>query len=177
MVSVPSAFGCEGGIVLTGTRTAGYPNEFIFLHQCTSIENYGYAWGCGDYTNCSNTDSLFKLQIGGVQQFNISGKASSHPASTASASSASHTTACPQAKSSTNSSGGNNDAVVGAAVGVPLGILMLVGWALFFMERRKNRRRAADPRTGRSELSNTNEYGQGPQTSHFKKAPVEMATT
>jgi len=115
------------------------------------------------------------LLIGGIRQFNITGNVTSQTANTASSTATLISTTCPTPLSSTSSTivGTANcrTTVVGAAVGIPLGLLLLLSLALAFWERRK-------ANAARMEKSSVEKLVLPVQSYvHTVREPFEMDTT
>lgn len=107
-------------------RLIGDPSSYSFIQECSFAGgSLGWYWSC---TNCSDTDSLFLLHIGSIQQTNITGSLSTTTTSLSSSTVSAATT---------DSSHSNKVVVVAIALAIPLGLLLVLSLLWAFWERRR----------------------------------------
>ncbi|CZR50450.1 uncharacterized protein PAC_00322 [Phialocephala subalpina] len=131
-------------------RNAGAQNSWTFLKACDALTG-NLQWVCSLLGDCTDSSVRFNLLVGGPQEFNITGDRSISSSTSISSSSISTTktvsivsaTSIPSSSPSalnTNqcpTTTGSSTNIVGAAVGIPLGLLLLLAIAWAFWERRR----------------------------------------
>ncbi|PVH81285.1 hypothetical protein DL98DRAFT_654203 [Cadophora sp. DSE1049] len=136
---------CSTYCVDSEGKNAGKQDDFVFLKPCSSSTG-SLIWVCGFENNCSNSSLTFPLLVGGTRQSNIPGKVPATSSSTISHSSSSSQSPTPASASASPSSDpdtvngdecSSRETAIGAGIGVPLGVLLLMAllWAVW--ERRK----------------------------------------
>ncbi|KAL2072034.1 hypothetical protein VTL71DRAFT_11377 [Oculimacula yallundae] len=160
---------CPTHCVDSSGKNAGNQVNFEFMKPCGTNggdqDSGKLVWVCGLNNNCSDSSLIFALEIGAVRQLNITGNitATSTPSSIA------NSTQCPtQTPASSNLDLITKDdcsaskTAIGAGIGVPLGVLLVMALLWAFWERRK-----------RSRIQHTGEKSWGGNTIQYEAAPVE----